>query len=134
MGIVLKQHSKMNIVNLAALLVISAFAYGVPQSAVEDGPKMGDQKRELLPVDRLDLEFDKLRANLEDESNRQKECPGDCSGNGWCESYGTSGKCSCKTGYEGVDCSVISACEDWDPYWCKERKHHCGKLFQPLVN
>jgi len=201
----------MNIVNIATLLVISAFAYGVPQPSVRDGPIVRDQKMEYLPGDGSDHELNQLRVNLEDESNRygaercnsglsdcykwndkcwigeglmknpdqtecggsqckecilacqhetdcpdgganyqcwrtvgwrtfggqngqkycscpdgltekdnkckKPECPDNCSGNGWCK---TDETCQCYFGYEGVDCSVIKACEDEDPYRCEK--------------
>ena len=37
-----------------------------------DGSIVKDQKMEILPSDGFDHEFNQLRVNLEDESNRQK--------------------------------------------------------------
>ena len=37
----------------------------------------------------------------EKEEITKKTCPDDCNGNGECE----NGKCKCKTGFGGVDCS-----------------------------
>jgi len=207
MGIVLKQQSKMKIVNVAAVLIfVIELTYGVPQPSVGDGPIVRDQKMELLPGDRFDHEFNQLRVNLEDESNRQndrsgcksgcyplngkcwmgslpknfeeypecgrpygctdcrrgcqkdsdcpdgganywcnkaghckcqkplieknwecveRKCPGDCSGNGWCN---TDETCHCDFGYEGVDCSVVSACEDKDAYYCEMKKDYCDHV------
>ena len=52
--------------------------------------------------------FDTMKTKCLDEANEdekkkitEKTCPNDCSGNGKCN----NGKCACKKGFTGFDCS-----------------------------